>query len=418
MITEAKKPVHGRTRIALLGCGNVGTEVAKQLLQWDRDVELVGILVRDAARKRGVPQELITADPEQIYQRRPQLVIECIGGLNPAHTLVRRALEGSISVVTANKTLIAHHGRELARVARCSGARLAYEASVCAGVPVLGALRRLRGDRVLRIQGVLNGTCNAILTRMESGQSLAQALAEAQQFGLAEADPTADLSGRDTVEKLCILAAAAGVSSTLKPADVACEGIDRITTEDLVEARLSRRVVRLVAEIDSQTGLARVGPALVPKDHAFATLRGPENAVVITTELAGEIVFKGLGAGPNPTASAVLSDVERLLRTPDRHGLSSKHRRQPVGRGRIETARAAGEQEVATLQHYIRVLGEHVDADPVLTSLARHGADACDVVLSRRRASAVVALSEPAARACARELAGSGGESLVMPLLV
>lgn len=395
-------------RTVLLGCGTVGSEVAARMLECSGRAsaahQLVGVLVRDTARHRALPPGLVTSDPDEVFALRPDLVIEVIGGVQPACALVTRALEQGIPVVTANKTLIAHRGRELALAARRSGAGLAFEATVCAGVPVLGALRRLRGDRIASLQGVVNGTCNAILTRMEAGLSREQALAEAQRLGLAEADPSADLSGRDSAEKLCILAAAAGLArlGELQPQDVACEGIEAISREDITEARAARRVIRLVAEIDASSGTLRVGPALLPRDHPLAQLEGAENGIVVQAHLAGKLVFRGPGAGPRPTASAILSDAARLLR----------RRFRPADDGAPRPGRRS--------THYVRIAGRCCSPDPALEALAHHQASVSELSFGRGRLSALVALDEPAARECARELAareGPWGEALVMPLL-
>jgi homoserine dehydrogenase len=388
-------------RVALLGCGTVGRDVAARLIELaPAGIELVGILVRDLHRDRGVPASLVTGNADELFGRRPDVVVELIGGVGAAEVLVRRALGAGIDVVTANKTLIARRGGDLLRLAERCSAHLAYEASVCAGVPVLAALEALAGDRVLRIQGIVNGTCNTILTRMESGATFAEALAEAQQLGFAEADPSADISGRDSAEKLCILAAAAGIAplGTIDPGGVDCRGIEGITAADLAEARGLRRRIRLVAEVDGERGVLRVGPALLGRDHPLAEVGGARNGIVVRAALAGDLFIAGPGAGPSETASAVIGDIARAV-----GGLL----RPGTGRGKARSAP----------RHFVRTRSERITAGTVLETLRHHGAAPSEVALSRGRASAMVHLDEPAARACARALGGGASEVLVMPLL-
>jgi homoserine dehydrogenase len=400
--TNAEKSRGKRAaRVALLGCGTVGREVAARLIELaPAGIELVGVLVRDVERDRGVPASLVTGNADEIFDRRPDVVVELIGGVGIAEVLVRRALGAGIDVVTANKTLIARRGGDLLRLAERCSAHLAYEASVCAGVPVLAALEALAGDRVLRIQGIVNGTCNTILTRMESGATFAEALAEAQQLGFAEADPSADISGRDSAEKLCILAAAAGIAplGAIDPGQVDCRGIEEITPADLAEARGSRRRIRLVAEVDGESGVLRVGPALLGRDHPLAEVGGARNGIVARAALAGDLFFAGPGAGPRETASAVIGDVARL---------AGKLLRPGTGGAVVRTAP----------RHFVRTRAERIAAGAVLATLRRHGATPSEVTLGRDRASAMVHLDEPSARACARVLGGGAGEVLVMPLL-
>lgn len=305
-------------RIALLGCGTVGREVAAQLLESQSrlGVRLCAILVRDAARDRGLPRHLFTTSLDDIDAAAPDLVIELIGGLEPAGELVARFLGRGTPVVTANKTLIAHRGRELASLAQECGAHLAYEASVCAAIPVITSLRHLAGDRILSIRGIVNGSCNFILSRLNEGWRMDDALAEARKRGLVEPDPSADISGRDSAEKLCILAGGCGVP--LLPHQVETRGIESLTPDDLTAARRSGRTIKLLAELELQDGLvgARVGPTLIPRAHTLAGVEDEENGVVIETCLGGELFLKGRGAGPRPTASAVLGDVVRILRVP------------------------------------------------------------------------------------------------------
>lgn len=411
MIAEVKPPKDRPSRIALLGCGNVGREVAHRLVQAGPRLgaELVSVLVRDPTRDRGLPASLFTDHFGRVLDAAPDLVVELIGGLDPAGGLVAEALGRGIPVVTANKTLIAHQGERLAGEARRTGVALAYEASVCAAVPVLASLRQLEGDRVLSIRGIVNGSCNYILTRLGAGLSFEAALAEARARGLVEPDPSADISGRDSAEKVCVLAAAAGVHG-VTPEHVECEGIERVGPDDLKAARRLRCTIKLIAELDLADGgtSLRVGPTLVPLGHPLAGIEGEENGVVVTTDLAGELFFRGKGAGPGPTASAVLGDVVRLLS--QRHGAPARPapcRRPPVS-GRRDAVRL----------HHIRIRGRAPRPEQVFASVRSRGGVAEQVDIGATGSSLTAALAGADARACAAELAAAcGGETLVLPVL-
>lgn len=319
-------------RIAMLGCGVVGSAAARliaaqrQRIRETHGVDLVltRILVRDASRSReGIDSSLLTADLGQVFATEPDVIIEGLGGREPAATFIERALERGISVVSANKTVIAHDGVRLQAIADRTGAQLAYEASVGAAVPVLAALRQRGaggGDSVRSLRAIVNGTCNFILSRMrETGLPLERVVQEAVARGFAEPDPTADISGRDSAEKLCILARAGGIAM-VTPADIDVTGIENITPRDLDAAREHGCVVRLVAElepaIDGGGPRLRVGPAFVPTTHPLAKARGAENVFVLDQTQAGRLVLQGQGAGPAPTAAAILGDVLSLLRAP------------------------------------------------------------------------------------------------------
>lgn len=309
-------PSHRPARIALLGCGTVGREVARRLLAEgdSRGLSLVRVLVRDTTRDRGVPRELLTGRFADVLDAEPDLVIEAIGGLDPAADFVRASLERGLHVVTANKTLIAHHAESLRALADAHGAGLACEAAVCAGVPVLAAIRHLAADEITAIRGVVNGTCNFILSWLGEGRPFDEALAQARSRGFAEPDPSADLSGRDSAEKLCVLASAAGFRG-VTPDRVTCDGIESVTPDDVRAARRSGHALKLLAELESDgDGVSlRVGPTLVPREHPLASTRDEENAVVISTAHAGDITLRGPGAGPGPTTSAILGDIATLL---------------------------------------------------------------------------------------------------------
>lgn len=399
-------PSHPPARIALLGCGTVGREVARRLLaEGDRrGLALVRVLVRDTARDRGVPRELLTDRFAEVLDAAPDLVIEAIGGLDPASDFVRASLERGLHVVTANKTLIAHRGDELLTIAEQRGVGLACEASVCAGVPVLGAIRQLAGDGITAIRGVVNGTCNYILSRLGEGRPFVEALAEAAFRGFAEPDPSADLSGRDSAEKLCVLAAAAGFGG-ITPDRVACEGIERVTPDDVRAARRSGHALKLLAEFESDgNGVSlRVGPTLVPRDHALAAVRDEENAVVISTAHAGDITLRGRGAGPGPTGAAILGDVASLLGAPPAWAAASRF-----------------EAHAPARRHAIRA-SEH-DGSPspdlALAAAAALGIELDEVEITRGATRVRTMLTTgAAARACGAVIAGERDGVLVMPEL-
>jgi homoserine dehydrogenase len=260
----------------------------------------------------------LTADPRAVVAAADvDIVVEVMGGVEPARSLVAEALERGCSVVTANKTLIAAHGAELTRLAVAHGARLEYEAAVAGGVPIIRPLREsLAGDRVRRVLGILNGTTNYILTRMsEDASSFADALAEAQRLGYAEADPSADVEGHDAAQKAAILASLA-FDATITDADVYREGITRVTATDIAHAARMGYVVKLLAiaeHADGRVGV-RVHPALVPASHPLAAVRDAYNAVFVEGEAAGSLMFYGRGAGAMPTASAIVGDLVTVAR--------------------------------------------------------------------------------------------------------
>jgi len=306
-------------RIALLGCGTVGSCVARALLvrrteileRTGVDLQLDSILVRDLGRDRGVAFDNFTDSFDRMLAAKPDVVIELIGGSEPAAAYIRRALEAGCHVVTANKTAIARHGRDLERAAARSGVRLEYEAAVCAAVPILSTLRTLRGQRVYSLKGIVNGSTNYILSRMDdNGVSMTQALTEARELGLVEPDPSADLSGRDAAEKLCIIARHLGAGDVAVE-DIDVCGIDAVTTEDVLFARRHGFALRLVAEF-SRSGASctlRVGPALIHRTDPLARIEGADNGVVIQSPFAGDLFLSGRGAGPQPTTGAILGDV-------------------------------------------------------------------------------------------------------------
>jgi homoserine dehydrogenase len=280
-------------------------------------LELVGIAVTDVDRARHstIPVELFGNNAAELVARPDvDIVVELIGGLHPAQELIESALRAGKPVVTANKAVLAVSGAELADLAAAHGVDLLYEAAVAGAIPVIRPLREsLAGERILRVMGIVNGTTNFILTRMEEdGVDFEDAVAEAQRLGLAERDPTADVEGHDAAAKAAILAALA-FGSDVVDADVHREGISGIRAEDVAYANRLGYSVKLlaVAELvdDGPELSVRVHPAMVPKSHPLASVRGAFNAVFIEGAVSGELMLYGRGAGGGPTASAVLGDL-------------------------------------------------------------------------------------------------------------
>jgi len=318
-------------RIALLGAGSVGAQVAALLLEHGEELagragaglELVGIAVRDpeAPRTAEIPRELFTTDAEGLILGA-DIVIELMGGLEPARTLILQALNSGADVITGNKALLATHGPELFEAAEQVGAQLYYEAAVAGAIPIIRPLRdSLAGDRIERILGIVNGTTNFILDRMDSeGESLETALATATELGFAEADPTADIEGYDAAQKTAILASLA-FHTTVPLESVHREGITGVSLAQVDAAKKAGYVVKLLAicerlsDADGVEGVsARVYPALVSRSHPLAAVRGAKNAVFIEAEAAGDLMFYGAGAGGLETASAVLGDLVSAAR--------------------------------------------------------------------------------------------------------
>ena len=324
----------GSLRLALLGCGSVGSQVVRLLRDQQRDLaarvgaplELVGVAVRrpEHPREVEVPAELLTTDAEALVAREDvDLVVEVIGGIEPARSLILTALENGASVVTANKALLAEDGATLFAAAEKAQRDLYFEAAVAGAIPILRPLREsLAGDRVRRVLGIVNGTTNFILDKMDThGSGFAEVLEEAQELGYAEADPTADIEGYDAASKAAILASLA-FHTRVTSADVYREGISEVSAADVASAREMGSVVKLLAICELRDGVdgagpavsARVHPAMIPRSHPLASVREAFNAVFVETEAAGELMFYGPGAGGSPTASAVLGDVVTAAR--------------------------------------------------------------------------------------------------------
>jgi homoserine dehydrogenase len=310
----------------MLGCGVVGGEVARLIIANQKDLtarsgaqlDLVKIGVRNLARPN-VAKELLTTDLDSIVKDADiDLIIEVIGGIEPARTLILEALKNRKSVVTANKALLAKHGAELFAAADQGGVDLYYEAAVAGAIPILRPLREsLVGDHIQRVMGIVNGTTNFILTKMdESGAAFGDALAEAQALGFAEADPTADVEGFDAAAKAAILAGLA-FHSRVTDSDVYREGITKITDTDVAVAKSLDLVVKLlaIAELTNDGKISvRVHPTLISRNHPLASVREAFNAVFVESEAAGEMMFYGRGAGGAPTASAILGDLVAVAR--------------------------------------------------------------------------------------------------------
>jgi homoserine dehydrogenase len=340
-------------RVALLGCGTVGAEVVRLLHDQAADLtarigaplQLAGVAVRRLARDRGdlpIDPALFTTDALGLVKRDDvDIVIEVVGGIEPARTWLVEALRAGKSVVTANKALLAEDGPTLHEAAVDGHADLYYEASVAGAIPLLRPLREsLHGDRITRVTGIVNGTTNFILSAMdESGAGFSEALDEATVLGYAEADPTADVEGFDAAAKAAILASLA-FHTRVRAADVYREGITEVSAADVASAKAMGCTIKLLclAERSGDAVSVRVHPAMIPRTHPLAGVGEAFNAVFVEAEAAGQLMFYGQGAGGAPTASAVLGDVVA------------------VARNRLAGVRAASESAYADLR--IRPIGE------------------------------------------------------------
>jgi homoserine dehydrogenase len=368
----------GPVKVALLGCGVVGTEVARLLLTDGAELaarvgaplELVGIAVRDTATPRDpvIDPSLLTTDADALVTRA-DVVVEVMGGIEPTRGLLLRAIDNGASVVTANKALLGQDGPTLYAAADAAGVDLYFEAAVAGAIPLVRPVREsLAGDRITRVLGIVNGTTNYVLDQMAThGLPLDEVVRQAQELGYAEADPTADVEGHDAAAKAAILASLA-FHTRVGVGAVHCEGILGVTAEDVALAAETGHVVKLLA-IAERTGedgvVVRVHPALVPVAHPLASVRGAFNAVFVEAEAAGELMFYGRGAGGAPTASAVLGD----LVTAARHRVLG-------GKGPVESRHAEltvhGIAEASTrYQIHLRV----ADRPGVLAQVARVFAD-------------------------------------------
>jgi homoserine dehydrogenase len=361
-----------KLKIGLLGCGTVGRGLVEllgrneALIRQRSGVELriTKILVRDLGKERqGVDRALLTSDPDRVLNNGCDLVVELVGGIEPARGFIERSLSRGKHVVTANKALLALDGFSFMKAAEAQRVRLGFEASVCGGIPIIRALRDgLVGNNIQRLSGILNGTCNYILTRMaEDGTEFDDALREAQAKGFAEADPTLDIDGHDAAQKLTILTELA-FNTYVSTDAVQVEGIRDLAADDVQAARELGFVIRHVATAEFSEGTLSLGcaPVLLPLSHQLASIRDENNAVLVRGDAVGEMLFSGKGAGSLPSASAVLSDVVDIAC--HKGGFSVSHR------DRVEVATRDSDS-----RHYLRfTVGSPCDIGPITTILERN----------------------------------------------
>ena len=363
---------HFVLRIALVGFGTVGQSVARMLGNGaERPLALSHVCNRRVERKvvDWVPDAVAwTSDFDDVLRSDADVVVEVIGGLEPAADWIRRALEAGKSVVTANKQVMARQGADLLQVAADRRRHLLFEAAVAGGIPIIRAVREgLAGDRLQRVLGVLNGTCNYMLTRMEAGQvSFDDALREAQHLGYAEADPTADVDGGDAQAKLAILSAV-GLGRRVDAEAIPLRSIRPVEPVDFTYARRLGCTIRQVSRVEALGGdggvTASVQPMLVPLTSPLARAEGSQNVVVVDGAHGGETAFRGFGAGGDPTAVAIVSDLEAIARA----GVTAPRSWRPAAEARIEADFEAPQ--------YLRFV--IVDQPGIIASLAgvflRHG---------------------------------------------
>ena len=377
-------------RVALLGSGSVGSQVARLLLEQGDELaarigarlQLIGIAVRDLDAKRDVelPRELFTTDAEQLVLGA-DIVIELMGGIEPARGLILRAIEGGADVITGNKALIAAHGAELAQAAEQVGAQLSYEAAVAGAIPIIRPLREsLAGDHIERVMGIVNGSTNYILDRMDRfGDSAEEAMRVASELGYLEADPTLDVEGYDAAQKAAILARIA--FHTDVPVDsVHREGITKVTLDQIEAASRAGYVIKLLAIAERLTTAegvegvsARVYPALISREHPLAAVHGGKNAVFVEAEAAGELMFYGAGAGGVETASAVMGDLVTAAR---RHVAGGPG---IPGSAHAELAILPVQEVTTRYQVMLRVHDEPGVLATIAGLLAEHGVSAASV---------------------------------------
>ncbi|HEX2025168.1 MAG TPA: homoserine dehydrogenase, partial [Actinomycetota bacterium] len=366
--------------VGFLGCGTVGSAVLRLLDEHAEDIaarsgcrfEVRRVAVHEPSRRRDdvpVPADRFTSDPEEVV-KDPEVavIVEVMGGIDPARELVLSALSSGKRVVTANKELLATHGPELFEAAATGGAGLHFEATVAGGVPLIRPLiESLTGERITRLLGIVNGTTNYVLTRMtDEGVAYEEALAEAQRLGYAEADPTDDVEGFDAAAKCAILASLA-FDTRVVVGDVYREGITRVSAEDIEFARRLGYVVKLlaVAELEDGDVAVRVHPAMIPVDHPLAAVRDAFNAVFLDGPRIGELMFYGRGAGGDPTATAVVGDIVHIMRE-----MEATHVAAPPA---VERRRAIRPMERMEGQYYLCLAV--ADRPGVLASVAGAFAD-------------------------------------------
>jgi homoserine dehydrogenase len=411
-------------RVGMLGCGNVGAAVARMLhdnadaiaRRSGAHIEIIQVAVRDPSKKRDVPltADVFTDDPRKVVDEAwVDVVVELIGGIEPARSLILRAFDGGKSVVTANKELLATASGELLDAAVRNNVDLLYEASVGGGIPLIRPLREsLAGDRILRFMGIVNGTTNYILTRMsEEGMGLAEALAEAQSLGYAEADPTADIEGHDAAAKAAILATIA-FDLPVVAADVYREGISSLSADDIAHASGLGYTIKLlaIAESNDERVSVRVHPAMIPREHPLASVRESFNAVYLEGERLGPLMLYGRGAGGDPTATSVVGDLIELARNRAAGGLPSAIHHSPRGDGgalRLQPIEELSSQYYILMEVSDRpgvlaaIAGAFAEHDVSIKSVRQEGhGDEAQLVMITHRAG------ERDLRACVRALEG------------
>lgn len=375
-------------KVGLLGCGVVGSATARILSSHAAEletrtgapIEVARIAVRDRAVDRGLEfdDSVWTTDPWEVV-RDPgiDVVVEVMGGIDPARELILEAFSNKKHVVTANKELLSTHGAELMAAAAASGVDLLFEAAVAGGIPIIRPIREsLAGDRVTRVMGILNGTTNFVLTRMsEMGESFEEALDHAIKLGYAEADPTADVEGHDAAAKIAILASLA-FDARVVASDVPTEGISSITRADIAAAHQLGYEVKLLAVAELADGKisARVHPAMIPRTHPLASVRDVYNAVFIQGEQSGDLMFLGRGAGGSPTAAAVVGDVVEIARN------SSMGARSPAYVGFHDGAALRSVEETAVRYYIVLSVADQPGVlSEVAGIFARHGVSIASV---------------------------------------
>jgi homoserine dehydrogenase len=407
-----------RVRVGLLGYGRVGQAVATladregvRLREAGVELHVVGALVRDPRKPRGGPAVPLRTSGPDLFGSPFDLLIDVMGGEHPACGFVRQALDAGVHVVTANKTLVAAHGRELAEMARRRGVSFAYDAAVLAGVPFLGALARrplLSAPR--RMTGIINGTSHFIACRLERGGSFRSALDEATKLGYAEPDSTADISGRDASEKLTILAHLSGCFD-LAVSDLTTCGLDTLLPVDVSAARALGGVLKPVAlaSFDPVNPGAWVGPALVDLAHPFARLTGVANAIEFAGATGEAVTFAGPGAGPRITAATILDDVVEAL---------------TGGRQRATTPRVTGITPAVSLRQppagcwYVRVSGAGLSASDLAGCLAAHGVPAPSLTDGDRAVAGRTGEAPwPAVCDAMERLTANGHEAIALPVI-
>jgi homoserine dehydrogenase len=390
-----------KVQVGLIGLGTVGRGAARLLLERSSKLsrgrgftlQLVRIADLDITTSRGInlPREILTTDAYRIINDSDiSIVIELIGGIEPARTYILRTLEKGKGVVTANKALLSQHGEELLETAQKNGAQLFFEASVCGGIPIIRILREgLVANRIERLYGILNGTTNYILTRMtQEESSFGEALRQAQQRGYAEADPTLDISGQDAAQKLSILLRV-GFNASIQIGDIFCEGIENIALQDIEYARELGYTIKLLAiakRLDNRIE-ARVHPVLIPSGTLLADVKDEFNSVELTGDAVGTQIFYGKGAGEMPTASAVVADVIEIAQQTIQKPLPTENQMPPAD----ERLTLLPMEEVET-PYYFRFTV--IDEPGVLAEIARllavEGMSIASVIQKERRQGGTV----------------------------